>query len=84
MKFCPGNEDEGYFHIQAARKGIFKDSTGKMLYSEIVVFQYLSHLLPYDSLCVVYAASAIFYCSLRPLYHVQEGFELNAFQEDEG
>lgn len=28
FRFCPGNEDERYFPIQAARKGVFKDSTG--------------------------------------------------------
>ena len=28
LKFCTGNEDEKYFPVQAARKGLFKDPTG--------------------------------------------------------
>ena len=31
MRFCPGNMDEKYFPIQAAKKGVFKNSTGKLL-----------------------------------------------------
>ena len=30
FKFCCGNEDEKYFSVQASRKGLFKDSTGKV------------------------------------------------------
>lgn len=66
LKFCPGNEDDKYFSVQAARKGIFKDSTGKICMKKLCLkLFYLIRIksgcivcerslqLPYHSLCVL-------------------------------
>ena len=37
LKFCPGNEDEKYLVLQEARKGVFKDATGKIAVLSVLI-----------------------------------------------
>ena len=50
LKFCTGNEDEKYFPVQAARKGLFKDPTG------VISCVFKKHKL---SLFVIHAGSVL-------------------------
>lgn len=42
LHYCTGNEDQKYFSVQAARKGVFKDSTGKTSVTSIKLIPHSS------------------------------------------
>lgn len=77
LHYCTGNEDEKYFSVQAARKGVFKDSTGKTCVTGVKIYVYL--LLHYRSECCCIVCSRplqLPYCALHilPTPHIGSSF----------